>query len=97
MDISRYINLSKKEPKTLEEMGLKLTEETGEVAEAILKYNKASGSQYKSGSLNDLKEECADTLLVALSLYFQLDDSSTEELEYLLMKKADKWEKHINP
>lgn len=95
MDLSHIINLANKEPKSLEEMGLKLTEETGEVAEAILKYKKASGSQYKHGSLDDLKEECADTLLVALSLYFQLENSSTEELDNLLMKKCHKWEKHM--
>lgn len=95
MDLIRLINLAKKEPKSLEEMGLKLSEETGEVSEAILKYKKASGNQYKHGTLDDLKEECADTLLVALSLYFQLNDSSINELETLLMKKADKWEKYM--
>lgn len=95
MDIIRLINLAKKEPKSLEEMGLKLAEETGEVAEAILKYKKSSGSQYKHGTLDDLKEECADTLLVALSLYFQLEGSSIDELNSIIEKKAGKWEKHM--
>lgn len=95
MDIEHLISLSKKEPKSIEEMGLKLSEESGEVAEAILKYKKASGSQYKHGTLDDLKEECADVLLVALSLYFQLDSSSKEELQDIVTKKAIKWEKHM--
>ncbi|WP_245808901.1 hypothetical protein [Shouchella patagoniensis] len=36
--------LSQQEQKTLEQMVLKLSEEVGETAQAILSYNKASGS-----------------------------------------------------
>jgi NTP pyrophosphatase (non-canonical NTP hydrolase) len=60
--------LSESEPKTLEQMALKLTEEVGETAQAVLSYLKASGSDYKQLGIDDVKEECIDGVLVALAM-----------------------------
>lgn len=87
--------LAEKEPKTLEQMALKLSEESGEVAQAVLSQNKASGSQYKQLQIQDIKEECIDTILVATALYYKLEKSNDEELITLLTKKMNKWEKHL--
>lgn len=46
-NIQSILALAKREPKTLEQMALKLAEETGEVAQAILSAGNSSGSVYK--------------------------------------------------
>ncbi|HCM88956.1 MULTISPECIES: MazG-like family protein [Vagococcus] len=88
--------LAEKEPKTLEQMALKLSEESGEVAQSVLSYTKASGNQYKQLTINDIKEECIDTLLVSLALYFKLADDPDTELSDILDKKIIKWQNYIN-
>lgn len=84
------------EPKTLEQMALKLSEESGEVAQAILSQTKASGSQYKSLQIQDIKEECIDTILVATALYYKLEESNDKEFIALLTEKIAKWEYHLH-
>ncbi len=91
-----FKQLAEKEPKTLEQMALKLAEESGEVAQAVLSQNKASGSQYKQLQIQDIKEECIDTILVATALYYKLEQSNDEELIALLTKKMEKWEKNLD-
>ncbi|PNQ81336.1 MULTISPECIES: MazG-like family protein [Paenibacillus] len=83
--------LSTQEKKTLEQMVLKLSEEVGETSQAMLSYVNASGSEYKQLSISDVKEECADVILVALSLFYKLS-SNEEELQEFLNKKVNKWE-----
>ncbi|KHF38556.1 MazG-like family protein [Halalkalibacter okhensis] len=82
--------LSSKEKKTLEQMVLKLTEEIGETSQAMLSYKQASGSEYKHLDIADVKEECADVILVALSLFYKLCENEAELEEYL-EKKVAKW------
>lgn len=82
--------LSEHEQKTLEQMVLKLSEEVGETAQAILSYNKAPGSEYKQLTKADVKEECADVILIALALFFKLSETE-EELNEFLNKKIKKW------
>ena len=94
--IEKIKHLSIKEPKTLEQMALKLSEESGEVAQAVLSYTKASGNQYKQLTTSDIKEECIDTLLVSLALYYKLADDPDTELPDLLNKKITKWQAHLN-
>lgn len=85
------------EGKTLEQMALKLSEESGEVAQAILAFTNAGGSKYKDFTKEDAQEECIDTVLVALALFFKLSDNSDPETEFLtiLARKKAKWIKHI--
>ncbi|GAE29538.1 MazG-like family protein [Alkalihalobacillus hemicellulosilyticus] len=87
--------LSEKEPKTLEQMALKLTEEVGETSQAVLSYLKASGSAYKQLGIDDVKEECIDVVLVALAIYYKLSEDE-EELQKLVNKKLNKWESKIS-
>ncbi|MCZ0702430.1 NTP pyrophosphatase (non-canonical NTP hydrolase) [Natronobacillus azotifigens] len=82
------------EPKTLEQMALKLSEEAGETAQAVLSYRKASGSEYKQLGINDVKEECVDVILVTLAILYKLSDSDDEFYD-LANKKIEKWESNI--
>ncbi|RPF50260.1 MazG-like family protein [Aquisalibacillus elongatus] len=86
--------LSEKEPKTLEQMALKLSEEAGETAQAVLSYQQASGSDYKQLGINDVKEECVDVVLVALAMFYQLSDDE-EEIHHFISQKLEKWESKI--
>ncbi|WP_413521992.1 MazG-like family protein [Brochothrix thermosphacta] len=97
-NIQSILALAKREPKTLEQMALKLAEETGEVAQAILSAGNSSGSVYKKLSMADAQEECVDVILVALALFEKLsaEDTATEAtFSELLEKKTAKWEAHM--
>ncbi|WP_042478808.1 MazG-like family protein [Bacillus ndiopicus] len=87
--------LSEKEPKTLVQMALKLSEEVGETSQAVLSYVKASGSEYKQLGIEDVKEECIDVILVALAMFYKLSEND-KELHELISKKLDKWESKIS-
>ncbi|GEN46606.1 MazG-like family protein [Alkalibacillus haloalkaliphilus] len=88
-------SLSEREPKTLEQMALKLTEEVGETSQAVLSYLKASGSDYKQLGIDDVKEECIDVVLVALAMYYKLSEDE-EEFRNLVSEKLNKWESKIS-
>lgn len=92
--LKKVRQLSKEEPKTLEQMALKLSEEAGETAQAVLSYQKASGSEYKQLGINDVKEECIDVILVTLAMFYKLSDSDDEFYD-LANKKIEKWESNI--
>lgn len=87
--------LSINNEKTLEHIGLKLAEETGECTQAILSYLKANGSAYKNLNSQDIKEECIDVIIVALSLFYKLEGND-EELKNTTCMKLKKWEEKIN-
>ena len=89
--------LTKADPKSLIERTLKLSEENGEVSEAVLSYGKVNGSQYKNKKIEDVEEECLDVIMVALSIISQINDNEvTEEkikrIEELFETKLQKWE-----
>lgn len=87
--------LSEREPKTLEQMALKLSEEVGETSQAVLSYLKASGSDYKELGIDDVKEECIDVVIVALAIFYKLSEND-EEFQELISKKMDKWESRMS-
>jgi len=76
--------------KSLAEIGLKLSEETGEVAQALLSYLGSNGSEYKNLGVEDVKEESVDVIIVALSLFFKAG-GTLEELDNTIVTKANKW------
>lgn len=89
--------LTKADPKSLIERTLKLSEENGEVSEAVLSYGKVNGSQYKNKKIEDVEEECLDVIMVALSIISQINDSKINEekikhIEELFETKLKKWE-----
>lgn len=95
MNLDKIKQLSINNKKSLEQIGLKLSEETGECSQALLSYLNANGSTYKQLDANDVKEECIDIILVALSLFYKLNGSNTE-LTNTIDKKVNKWEEKSN-
>ncbi len=96
MNLNQIEKLSKTESKTIMERTVKLQEEVGELAQEVLIAAKASGLQYKVASHDGIKGECADILIVALSIFFA-DGGTAEELEALVGAKCQKWAKHQVP
>lgn len=88
---SKFTKLCEGNNKSLVEMALKLSEEVGEVAQAVLSHQKSQGCSYKSKSREDIIEELADVIMVAESMLFDLevDDS---EFNGIFNQKLDKWE-----
>lgn len=91
MNLTRIRELSVRNEKSPEQIGLKLSEETGEVSQALLSYIGANGSEYKNLGSDDVKEECIDVIMVALSLFYKLGGTD-EELSSVLDSKTSKWE-----
>lgn len=91
--LEKIRELSRKEKKGLLEKTVKLQEEVGELAEAILIRTKTAGSQYKKTAEKAVESEIADILLVSLDLFFSLTQD-THLLAELLIKKCQKWEKY---
>ena len=92
MQLDEIQALSLSEKKSLLERTVKLQEEAGELAEQVLIANRSSGSQYKKKKLHAIKEEAADIVLVALSIFF-LEGGTPEEFERAVKKKCAKWKR----
>jgi len=90
--------LTRADPKTLAERALKLSEEAGELAQAVLSVTKAPGSAYKNHSLADVREEAVDAAIVALSVLAHASESQAEfeaELNRLMGEKCAKWSEKV--
>ena len=91
----QIFELTQADPKSLLQRTLKLSEEAGELAEAVLSVTDAPGSGYKAHTLQDVREEAADAALVALSVLAQTCETSAEfsaELDRLMREKSAKWQ-----
>lgn len=91
----QIFELTQADPKSLLQRTLKLSEETGELAEAVLSVTDAPGSAYKAHTFHDVREEAADAALVALSVLAQTCETSEEfsaELDRLMREKSAKWQ-----
>ena len=64
MNIELIKEITYQDKKTLSERALKLSEETGEVAEAVLSYTNACGCSYKHKTRKDILEECTDVIII---------------------------------
>jgi len=93
--LEKIQELSIQNGKTLEQICLKLSEETGECSQALLSYVDAEGSIYKGLGSQDVKEECIDVIMVAISLFYKLGGNN-EELVNLLNEKMKKWQNKVN-
>jgi len=90
--------LTRNDPKTLQERSLKLAEEAGELAQAVLSATGAPGSEYKNHRLADVREEAADAAIVALSILAQASESKEAfeiELNRLMAQKCAKWQEKL--
>ncbi len=87
-------DLTRADAKSLQERVLKLSEESGELAQAVLSATKASGSAYKNHTIEDVREEAVDSAIVALSVLAHTceDEQQFEaELKRLMAVKCAKW------
>lgn len=88
----RTFELCKLEQKSPHERALKLSEECGEVAEAVLSYFNACGCTYKNKTKVDIAEECLDVIIVALSILDSIGYGVERDLLDLYFSKLNKWE-----
>ena len=91
--LSEIKSLSLKEKKGLLEKTIKLQEEVGELAEAVLIYKKASGSKYKASKSLSIEKEAVDIILVSLDIFFSLSPD-LDLLQDLLSEKSKRWKKY---
>ena len=90
--------LTQQDPKTLQERALKLSEEAGELAQAVLSVTNAPGSAYKNHTLDDTREEAVDTAIVALSLLAHVSETQDDfdaHLNRLMAEKCAKWREKL--
>jgi NTP pyrophosphatase (non-canonical NTP hydrolase) len=92
IDLELIRSLTKLDGKTKVQRALKLCEETGEVAAAILSETNAPGCEYKKLDINDVKEEIADVIILAGSLIADYGFSD-DEINQQIIKKCEKWKK----
>ena len=83
-------SLSLNDPKTLSQKGLKLSEECGELAKKILPYESASGTLHRVVTKEQILEESADSILVALSVAYSLGYTDAD-ITAMMDKKALYW------
>lgn len=89
MNIELIKEITYQDKKTLSERALKLSEETGEVSEAVLSYTNACGCSYKHKTRKDILEECTDVIIISLSLICAI--SEEENLKEMFETKIKKW------
>ncbi len=83
-------NLSIKDKKTLSQKGLKLAEEVGELARAILPYDSAPGTNHRFSDREQILEEIVDVYLTNISIAHSLGFTD-EEMNDMLNRKSKKW------
>jgi NTP pyrophosphatase (non-canonical NTP hydrolase) len=93
LDFGEIQKLTCIDKKTIEQRTLKLTEETGELAQAILSNTNACGCGYKNKSKQDITEECLDVIIVASSIISQNynNEVDIELIKDIYNKKLIKW------
>lgn len=84
--------LSEIDEKTLSQKALKLGEEFGELAQAVLPYENGFATTHRFVTSTKILEEVADTMLCALSIAYDLGFSD-EDLRDMMVEKCIKWSK----
>jgi len=82
--------LTLKDKKNLSQKHLKLSEEVGEMAAAILPYENADGVVHRFVTKEQILEEVADVFLTNVSIAMSLGYSDGE-IEEVIERKIDKW------
>ncbi len=102
IDLLKHIkNLSVADNKTLSQKGLKLSEEAGELAKAILPYEGADGCNHRFPDVDKIIEESIDTILVAYSIAHSIIEKyevgdSDDIIIKMLQKKTKKWQSLVD-
>lgn len=90
---TKYIqSLTEADTKTLSQKGLKVAEEAGELASAILPYDNAAGTIHRFIAKEHILEEIADVYLTSISIAYDLGFTD-EEFEAMVERKMEKWAK----
>ncbi|MGM0213534.1 hypothetical protein [Enterococcus sp. AZ109] len=89
--LTAIFQAAEKEKKNEQQLLIKLMEEVGEAAQALLASQNAPGSEYKNLTTADVKEELVDTLLVTFAFLHKLG-TDEKELQVLLETKLAKWQ-----
>lgn len=79
------------DPKTLSERVVKLFEEGGELAKAVLPYENVSSTRHRFVGKRKILEEAVDCILVAYSIAHHLEYSD-DEVNEVLKEKLIKWD-----
>jgi NTP pyrophosphatase (non-canonical NTP hydrolase) len=89
----KIIAACKCDPKTIEQMALKLSEECGEVSQAVLSYRKAPGCATKGKTKADCIEEIWDVIIVATALLYKIENGKINAVfsAKIRDKKLAKW------
>lgn len=83
--------VSRLEPKSLAERGLKLTEENGELAAEIFKLlGKKKTTATKKQTLANLREEAVDCLIMAMDILAHTK-TSNRQVKRIFDRKLEKW------
>ena len=95
--IDKILQISnEKEGKTKLQLTVKIMEELGELAEAMLSHENITGSEYKNKDIDHVKEEVIDVIIVAFALTAKLE-MTTDEIKSIIERKLVKWQKVISP
>lgn len=87
----KYIRtLTRKDTKNLSQKALKVAEEAGELARAVLPYDDAAGTRHRFIAKEHILEEVADLFLTSISVAYQLGFSD-EDIEEMIERKTLKW------
>jgi NTP pyrophosphatase (non-canonical NTP hydrolase) len=91
--LHKIFDASQYDKKTLTQKALKLAEECGEVAQAMLSYTKAPACAYKGKTKDHVIEECCDCIITAASIIHQVEDGHVDEaaMEAVILAKLKKW------
>lgn len=84
-------DLTKKDKKTLTQKVAKLFEEGGELAKAVLPFESAYACRHRFVDKQKILEEVCDTILVALSIAYDLE-CTDEEIEDVMDEKSQIWQ-----
>lgn len=95
------LRIVKLDGKSRSQLVMKVSEEAGELAEAMLCYEGAPGTAYKDGFKKEtghVYEECIDVIICAAAVAFRTMESaggSPDLLLWHLHKKLVKWERVV--
>lgn len=98
IDMMKIVEITKLDDKTLLQRVLKNVEELGELSQAVLANEKASGCAYKKLTVEDMMEEAVDNYLCSLSIIFQIaeeNDIDSSVVKALISSKLIKWETKV--
>jgi len=81
------------DPKSLQQFALKLCEESGEVAQAVLSCEGAPGCAHKGKTVEDVIEEACDCIITACAVIYRAEKGKVDEDHLLrtIRYKLDKW------